>query len=153
MFGGVEKSSSSTGSNRPVCKHKESTLVNVSQTGKNPCRRFYRCPFWKDKTMDCGYFKWTDEADGNGDIAVTGEHHKSIKELKRELTDCERRLVVAEEKSARRKAKLSTIRCEPSADCCSHSTIVSELKELNSNIRRVLFSFVFLYVVIIVLQT
>ncbi|CAN0912805.1 hypothetical protein LINGRAHAP2_LOCUS27557 [Linum grandiflorum] len=31
MFGGVEKLSSSTGSNRPVCKHKESTLVNVSQ--------------------------------------------------------------------------------------------------------------------------
>ncbi|CAN0915920.1 hypothetical protein LINGRAHAP2_LOCUS29404, partial [Linum grandiflorum] len=111
MLGGVEKSSSSISSNRPVCKHKESTLVNVSQTGKNPRRRFYRCPFWKDKTLDCGYFKWTDEVDGQRDItAATGEHHRSITELQRELTDCERRLAVAEEKSARRKAKLSSIR-------------------------------------------
>ncbi|CAN1325113.1 hypothetical protein LINPERPRIM_LOCUS33389 [Linum perenne] len=24
-------------------------------------RSFYRCPYWQDRRVDCGFFRWVDE--------------------------------------------------------------------------------------------
>ncbi|CAN1253594.1 hypothetical protein LINPERPRIM_LOCUS8355 [Linum perenne] len=52
-------SSSATGST-VYCKHNEACATNTSGTRKNPGRKFYYCRHWKDKSVDCGFFKWVD---------------------------------------------------------------------------------------------
>ncbi|CAN0918800.1 hypothetical protein LINGRAHAP2_LOCUS31088 [Linum grandiflorum] len=44
-----------------LCKHGECAVVNISSTWHNPGRKFYRCRHWKDKALDCDFFKWVDE--------------------------------------------------------------------------------------------
>ncbi|CAN1751800.1 hypothetical protein LINPERHAP1_LOCUS4451 [Linum perenne] len=44
------------------CKHQREAVVKVAGTPKNMGRSFYRCPLWKDRNADCGFFRWIDES-------------------------------------------------------------------------------------------
>ncbi|CAN1789928.1 hypothetical protein LINPERHAP1_LOCUS18648 [Linum perenne] len=35
--------------------------MNVVGTPKNMGRFFYRCPYWRDRRVDCGFFRWVDQ--------------------------------------------------------------------------------------------
>ncbi|CAN1164225.1 hypothetical protein LINPERPRIM_LOCUS33055, partial [Linum perenne] len=60
----VTHGESSSGSVSVVsCNHNFVCAVNTSSTKKNPGRKFYCCRHWKDKNVDCGFFRWVD--DGN----------------------------------------------------------------------------------------
>ncbi|CAN1776580.1 hypothetical protein LINPERHAP1_LOCUS13692 [Linum perenne] len=73
------RSSNSTGASKSGhgtrCKHHCEAVINVAGTPKNSGRFFYRCPYWRDRRVDCGFFRWADEMQ-----KVTGR--KSIGETK-----------------------------------------------------------------------
>ncbi|CAN1780478.1 hypothetical protein LINPERHAP1_LOCUS15101 [Linum perenne] len=35
--------------------------MNVAGTPNNRGRIFYRCPYWRDRRADCGFFRWVDQ--------------------------------------------------------------------------------------------
>ncbi|CAN0900320.1 hypothetical protein LINGRAHAP2_LOCUS20773 [Linum grandiflorum] len=45
----------------PKCAHRCEAILKVAGTEKNMGKSFYRCPFWQDKLVDCGFFKWASE--------------------------------------------------------------------------------------------
>ncbi|CAN0843289.1 hypothetical protein LINGRAHAP2_LOCUS3798 [Linum grandiflorum] len=55
------------------CSHRCEAIVKVAGTEKNRGRAFYRCRFWKDKSIDYGYFKWVDEQYAIGDVEMGSE--------------------------------------------------------------------------------
>ncbi|XP_042752055.1 uncharacterized protein At4g04775-like [Lactuca sativa] len=44
-----------------LCKCNEEASIFTSWTAKNPGRRFYGCPNYKDESMNCKYFTWIDD--------------------------------------------------------------------------------------------
>ncbi|CAN1185702.1 hypothetical protein LINPERHAP2_LOCUS37719 [Linum perenne] len=58
-------SSNSTGVSKSArgtrCKHHSVAVVNVAGTPNNMGRSFYRCPYWRDRNVDCGFFRWVDQ--------------------------------------------------------------------------------------------
>ncbi|CAN1129838.1 hypothetical protein LINPERHAP2_LOCUS5472 [Linum perenne] len=58
-------SSNSTGASKSghgtKCKHHCEAIINVAGTPKNKGRFFYRCPYWRDRRVDCGFFRWVEQ--------------------------------------------------------------------------------------------
>ncbi|CAN1310009.1 hypothetical protein LINPERPRIM_LOCUS27920 [Linum perenne] len=58
-------SSNSTGASKSghgtKCKHHCEAIINVAGTPKNMGRFFYRCPYWRDWRVDCGFFRWVEQ--------------------------------------------------------------------------------------------
>ncbi|XP_021768979.1 uncharacterized protein LOC110733267 [Chenopodium quinoa] len=50
----------STGSStqQVECRHGIPAKVSVVRKGINAGRSFLGCPYWQDRTKDCGFFKW-----------------------------------------------------------------------------------------------
>ncbi|CAN0917249.1 hypothetical protein LINGRAHAP2_LOCUS30173 [Linum grandiflorum] len=67
------------------CGHGCETVIKVAGTPKNRGKAFYRCPFWKDSSMDCGYFKWAQEHPTNGG---DGDMVTELRKLNGGFTDC-----------------------------------------------------------------
>ncbi|CAN0861242.1 hypothetical protein LINGRAHAP2_LOCUS8149 [Linum grandiflorum] len=69
------KSSSSKGGEvtSEQCLHRCEAMVKVAGTEKSRARAFYRCRFWKDKSVDCCYFKWVDQLQSDGDASMVYE--------------------------------------------------------------------------------
>ncbi|CAN1147067.1 hypothetical protein LINPERHAP2_LOCUS15644 [Linum perenne] len=51
--------------------------MNVAGTPKNSGRFFYRCPYWRDRRVDCGFFRWVDEMQKVTGRKSIGETSKS----------------------------------------------------------------------------
>ncbi|CAN1807774.1 hypothetical protein LINPERHAP1_LOCUS25155 [Linum perenne] len=51
--------------------------MNVAGTPKNMGRFFYRCPYWRDRRVDCGFFRWVDQMTKVTERMSTGETSKS----------------------------------------------------------------------------
>ncbi|CAN0899794.1 hypothetical protein LINGRAHAP2_LOCUS20475 [Linum grandiflorum] len=49
---------------RYMCGHQRDALRKVAGTPRNAGRIFYRCPYWQNKSVDCGFFRWANERDG-----------------------------------------------------------------------------------------
>ncbi|CAN0893196.1 hypothetical protein LINGRAHAP2_LOCUS18010, partial [Linum grandiflorum] len=43
------------------CTHQCQAVVKVAGTSRNKGRAFYCCPYWRNRFVSCGYFKWVDE--------------------------------------------------------------------------------------------
>ncbi|CAN1275325.1 hypothetical protein LINPERPRIM_LOCUS15666 [Linum perenne] len=58
-------SSTSTGGSKNArgarCRHHSVAVINVAGTPNNMGRSFYRCPYWRDRNVDCGFFRWVDQ--------------------------------------------------------------------------------------------
>ncbi|CAN0883997.1 hypothetical protein LINGRAHAP2_LOCUS14710 [Linum grandiflorum] len=115
---------SSGSSNHIQCKHKHVAVVKVSATRKNPGRRFFRCPFWKDD--DCGFFKWSDDGVDcdsscstvaldslkHGNRCGTGGRNAEVVALKEKEAAYQEILSNVEAKCARRKCKILLLKSE-----------------------------------------
>ncbi|CAN1153097.1 hypothetical protein LINPERHAP2_LOCUS19175 [Linum perenne] len=44
-----------------MCKHQSVAVVNIAGTPNNMGRSFYRCLYWRDRKVDCGFFRWVDQ--------------------------------------------------------------------------------------------
>ncbi|CAN0905022.1 hypothetical protein LINGRAHAP2_LOCUS23429 [Linum grandiflorum] len=60
---------------RYICGHQCDAITKVAGTLKNRGRVFYRCPYWQEKSADCGFFKWADERD-SGTHVDDGDFHR-----------------------------------------------------------------------------
>ncbi|CAN0881636.1 hypothetical protein LINGRAHAP2_LOCUS14352 [Linum grandiflorum] len=69
-------------------RHRCEAIVKVAGTEKNRGRAFYRCQYRKDKSVDCGYFKWVDELHNSGDAEMVYGLHN----LNEALTGCTNKL-------------------------------------------------------------
>ncbi|CAN1331423.1 hypothetical protein LINPERPRIM_LOCUS35318 [Linum perenne] len=82
-------SSNSTGASKSghgtKCKHHSEAIINVAGTPKNMGRFFYRCPYWRDRRVDCGFFRWVDKMKKVTERMSTGETSKSDKEISSKL--------------------------------------------------------------------
>ncbi|XP_052625947.1 uncharacterized protein At4g04775-like [Lactuca sativa] len=89
-----------------LCKCNEEAPMFTSWTAKNPGRRFYGCPNYKDESMNCKYFMWIDDeltTQRYKDLLFNMHHdmkgmEDEIKELKLKLKkkpclECEERRV------------------------------------------------------------
>ncbi|CAN1197465.1 hypothetical protein LINPERPRIM_LOCUS15236 [Linum perenne] len=79
------RSSNSTGASKSGhgtrCKHHCEAVINVAGTPKNSGRFFYRCPYWRDRRVDCGFFRWADEMQkvtGRKSIGETSNNEDEI---------------------------------------------------------------------------
>ncbi|CAN0837560.1 hypothetical protein LINGRAHAP2_LOCUS1841 [Linum grandiflorum] len=44
----------------------------------NRGRQFYRCPFWKDKTADCKFFRWASDRQHTAEESFMGESSMGV---------------------------------------------------------------------------
>uniref|UniRef100_A0A803LAK3 GRF-type domain-containing protein n=1 Tax=Chenopodium quinoa TaxID=63459 RepID=A0A803LAK3_CHEQI len=44
-----------------TCAHGVHSRIATVRRGPNIGKRFYSCPFWKDRSKDCRFFKWEDD--------------------------------------------------------------------------------------------
>ncbi|CAN1269509.1 hypothetical protein LINPERPRIM_LOCUS13613 [Linum perenne] len=58
---GSSSSSKISSADGVVCHHKREAILKTAGTPSNFGRRFFRCPYWKEKNRDCGFFKWADD--------------------------------------------------------------------------------------------
>ncbi|CAN0907978.1 hypothetical protein LINGRAHAP2_LOCUS25079 [Linum grandiflorum] len=107
-----------------LCKHGECAMVNISSTGRNPGRKFYRCRHWKDKASDCDFFKWVDEVSSTEEDKAP--YSVVIEDLTSKLSDCEDRLKIAEGKALRRKGEVDILKSQISGN----SSFLSEIREI-----------------------
>ncbi|CAN0887415.1 hypothetical protein LINGRAHAP2_LOCUS15609 [Linum grandiflorum] len=107
-----------------LCKHGECDVVNISSTGRNPGRKFFRCRHWKDKASDCDFFKWVDEVSSTDEDKAP--YSVVIEDLKSKLSDCEDRLKIAEGKALRRKGEVDILKSQISGN----SSFLSEIREI-----------------------
>ncbi|CAN1165546.1 hypothetical protein LINPERPRIM_LOCUS33786 [Linum perenne] len=63
------------------CTHQLPAVVKVAGTPKNMGRSFYRCPLWKDRNSDCGFFRWIDEIEQVYEGAAMAGSCKTTHEL------------------------------------------------------------------------
>ncbi|CAN1243645.1 hypothetical protein LINPERPRIM_LOCUS5754 [Linum perenne] len=91
---GSSSSSKISASEGFVCHHKRQAVLKTAGTPNNFGRLFYRCPYWNDKKLDCGFFKWAEYRDrvteaGTGDEVMSRnvELDAKLNDLKSSLTE------------------------------------------------------------------
>ncbi|CAN1761908.1 hypothetical protein LINPERHAP1_LOCUS8105 [Linum perenne] len=97
-----ESSSGSASVSVVSCRHNFACAINTSGNERNPGRRFYCCRHWKDKSVDCGFFKWVDSGNSR-DEDCFAELTYANASLKIKVEELETLLVTAKAKAARRK--------------------------------------------------
>ncbi|CAN1772939.1 hypothetical protein LINPERHAP1_LOCUS12344, partial [Linum perenne] len=85
------------------CKHNLACAIKTSGTEKNPGRKFYCCRHWKDKTLDCRFFKWVDAGKDEEYIA---QLEAECRGLKLTVAELQRNLETTKAKALRRKGEL-----------------------------------------------
>ncbi|CAN0874936.1 hypothetical protein LINGRAHAP2_LOCUS10540 [Linum grandiflorum] len=101
----VGASSSASGGCKTVyCNHNRACVVNISGTGKNPGRKFYCCPDWKNRQTRCDFFEWVDgPREGVEAADIAPAIYSKNEGLRVKLGGLEQKLATMTEKADRRK--------------------------------------------------
>ncbi|CAN1732472.1 hypothetical protein LINPERHAP1_LOCUS1641 [Linum perenne] len=126
-----ESSSGSASGSVVSCRHNFACAINTSSTEKNPGRRFYCCRYWKDKSVDCGFFQWVDSGNSRGEDCFAELTYANAS-LKIKVEELETSLVTAKAKAARRKREYHDMheRAARLADDCVG--LVAEIRNIRS---------------------
>ncbi|CAN1247416.1 hypothetical protein LINPERPRIM_LOCUS6316 [Linum perenne] len=126
-----ESSSGSASGSVVSCRHNFACAINTSSTEKNPGRRFYCCRYWKDKSVDCGFFQWVDSGNSRGEDCFAELTYANAS-LKIKVEELETSLVTAKAKAARRKREYHDMheRAARLADDCVG--LVAEIRNIPS---------------------
>ncbi|CAL1393187.1 unnamed protein product [Linum trigynum] len=100
-------------------------LFFVSGTGRNFGREFYRCPFWKEETVDCKYFVSVDQYCPGREEDIVQALSAENDDLKKKTSSLSMRLTAGEDKGEQRKK---------AKHCFCHD--LAELKEENVRLSR-----------------
>ncbi|CAN1144568.1 hypothetical protein LINPERHAP2_LOCUS14174 [Linum perenne] len=96
------KASTSSRSKSVLCNHNCPTITKIAGTPNNMGRSFFRCPYWQDKHMDCGFFRWADDRTKELGLCTSqtgidrGEWTEGLDMVIQELRDVKRMCVVLE---------------------------------------------------------
>ncbi|CAN1126693.1 hypothetical protein LINPERHAP2_LOCUS3577, partial [Linum perenne] len=97
-----ESSSGSISTSVVSCKHNLVCAINTLGTERNPGRKFWCCRHWKDKSVDCGFFKWGDVRNGRDDDCLA-DLTTANDSLRKKVDELENALAMTKVKAARRK--------------------------------------------------
>ncbi|CAN1172946.1 hypothetical protein LINPERHAP2_LOCUS30366 [Linum perenne] len=89
------KASTNSRSKSVMCNHNCPAITKISGTPNNMGRSFFRCPYWQDKHVDCGFFRWADHRTSQPGID-RGEWTEGLDMVIQELRDVKRKCVVLE---------------------------------------------------------
>ncbi|CAL1371581.1 unnamed protein product [Linum trigynum] len=122
-------SSSSTSTQRlgvVLCWCNKPCVVKTSATELNPGRQFYGCPFWKDETKNCRFFRWVRQ-NADEDKQANSESSCSILKLEDSLR-------TAQCKAERRKKEMKILSDELSRLMKAHEIMVAEGRRVDHDI-------------------
>ncbi|CAL1405834.1 unnamed protein product [Linum trigynum] len=152
-FGQITCDSNSSNSRIVKCGHNIPAKSYVSGTELNPGRGFFCCPYWKEPSKNCLFWRWVDQRNDeeetpSSNVIVADDEDIRTKYASMEInvTSLKESLKLVEEKAERRKQAKKCLFDDLVSIREENTRLVGELKLANARLLFVLFLFVGLLV-------